>query len=327
MSLTFTDSGDAELTATLHNRRAQLIDNVFQGSATLKAFRDFGGVEVTGEGGVGIVRPVIASKNSTADSFSGFDTFSISPQDNETSLNFPWASLWVHIAIAWDEATRNSGSAKLIDLVNMKMDTAEMSLTDEFNIQLTQAQPASGSKDLIGLAELLDPVPTANPARGTDVLGGIDQSAQAWVRNTTDDTGDAFALADLQAVYDNASDGMDPVNLILCSQGGYETYEQSQVDQIRYSSGPSVDAGASDLLYKKSPMRWDPMIPSSLGSAAETFYGINTKYHKICFHEMGQFAVQPFRFAMNGAYKVAQILVMCQMIHTNRRRGFFYSAS
>lgn len=325
MPLTFDGSGDAELTATLHNRRAEIIDNVFQGSASLKAFNDFGGVEVTGDGGIGIVRPVIATKNGTADSFSGFDTYSITPQDNETSVNFPWASLWVHIALAWDEETRNSGTAKLIDLVNMKADTAMLSLRDEFNIQLTQAQPASGSKDMIGLAELLDVVPTANPPRGTDSLGGIDQSAQAWVRNQADDATGGFTVAELRAIYNTASDGMDPVSFLLANQTGYEAYEADQIDQIRYGSGPAIDAGATDLLFKKSPARWDPMIPDSLGSSANTWYGINTKYHKIYFHEKGQFEIQPFVWAQNGAFKVAKILVMSQMIHTNRRRGFVYT--
>lgn len=321
-TFTFDQGGDAEMTATLFNRRADIIDNVFKGSATLKAFKDFGGIDLQ-DGGQGIVQPVIASRNNTGESFSGFDTFSVSPQDNETSLKFPWSSVRVHVAVAWDEKKRNKGKNQLINLVNMKTDTAMMSLKDLINTQLSQAQPGSSSKDVTSLTEILDSVPSAAPPRGTDVIGGIDPASAAWWRNPTNVSGAAFDLTALRTVFHSASDGSDPVTFMLTNQGGYEAYEDSQVGQIRYSSGPSIDAGASDLLFKKTPIRWDANF-TQVGSE-DPWYGINTKYHKICFHPDAQFVTTPFVPAMNGTYEVAQILVMMQQTINNRRRGFFYS--
>ncbi len=330
MPLTFDAAGDAELSATLHNRRPQIIDNILDGTAYLNALRTYGGIEVDTTGGVGIVRGLRFEKNNSTGSFSGTDTFTVAEQNSETSANWPWSNLWVHITIPWDEETRNSGMAQLINLVNMKIDGAEESLRDTLNLQLMQTQPpntAPGLKDMITLTEIIDAIPTGNPPRGTVPLGGIDQSdsANAWVRNLADVSGGAFSMADLRTIYNQASDGHDKVTFILCSRGAYEDYENDQVDQIRYGSGPTIDAGADELLFKKTPMMWDPNV--FVPADSQVFYGINTKYHKLLFHAKGQFATSDFIEADNGAYKVAKILIMANQFCTNRRRQFVYTTT
>jgi hypothetical protein len=305
---------------TLHNRRAQIIDNIFTGTAFLNMMRARGGVEIEPTGGVGIVRGVRFAKNSTAASFSGFDTFVISPQDNETSLNYPWSSLWVHVSIAWDEERRNSGQARLINLVNQKIDDAEMALRDELNIQLLQDQPAAGSKDLNGIEELIDETPAGDPTRGTAPLGGISGAAAAWWRPQADVSGAAFGVGAMNTMYNDASDGSDFPTFVLSTQASYEAYEADQVDQIRYGAADALDASFSSLLFKQVPLVWDPSV-----TLANSMYFINTNYTKLVIHEEGQFVTSDFIEPDNGASKTAKILLMAQLITTNRRRNGVYT--
>ena len=67
MSLTYSVP-DAELSATLHNRRGEVVDNIFTGTAFMNAMREKGGVR-NADGGKRLDTPVQMAKNSTAGSF------------------------------------------------------------------------------------------------------------------------------------------------------------------------------------------------------------------------------------------------------------------
>lgn len=71
MPLTFSVP-DTELSLTLHNRRAQVVDNIFRGTPFLMAMSRMGGVD-TVDGGLEMVRALRMSKNTTAGSFRDFD--------------------------------------------------------------------------------------------------------------------------------------------------------------------------------------------------------------------------------------------------------------
>ena len=71
MALTFSVP-DTELTATLHNRRAEVVDNIFRGTPYLMAMSTHGGV-TTEDGGLAIVQPVRMAKNTARGCFRGYD--------------------------------------------------------------------------------------------------------------------------------------------------------------------------------------------------------------------------------------------------------------
>lgn len=317
-----TTGGDTELSLTLHNRRPELIDNIFTGTAFLNMMRARGGVEVDSTGGIGLVRALRFEKNDTADSFSGFDSFMLEVQDNETSAVFPWASLWAHVRIAWDEERRNSGQARMINLVNTKIDDAEMALRDELNIQLLQAPPGSGNKDLTTIRELIDSDNTfAEPARG-DSIGGIPQNpaSEAWWRNQIiDDNGNSMTVAQMNTMHNDVSDGSDTASFILGDQTSYELYEATQITNIRYAPADILDASFTALMFKQVPITWDPSV-----TTVNSLSWINTNYTKLVIHSEGQFVTSDFIEPDDGASKTAKILLMAQLICTNRRRNGIY---
>jgi len=310
MALTFSVP-DTELSLNLHNRRDEVIDQVFQGTPFFRAMSSHGGIRME-SGGQEITTPLRMSKNSTVGSFSGFDILDTTPQDNETSMRLPWSFDAATVSIAWTETLKNAGRGKLIDVVKQKTDDAMMALRDKLNVQLLQAQPAAGSKDPISITEVIDEDPTADPAR-TASIGSIG-NANTWWRNKYT-TGGAFTVADMNAMYNDVSDGHDFPTFLLTSSTVYEYYENSLTGLIRYGDSRSGDQGFTNLLYKNVPIYWDPQIGNT-----DEIYFLNTKYFQLVIHSDGDFVTTDFVEPENQAAKVAKILWAGNLEANNRRR-------
>lgn len=310
MPLTFSVP-DTELSLTLEHRRAEVVDNIFEKSVFLNAMRERGGV-MTVDGGRQYVQPLLFSKSTAVGSFSGYDILSTTPQANETSAVYDWAAYYATISIAWDEAKKNQGRAQLINLTNQKMDDAGMSIRDALNIDLMQAQPSSGSKDVNSLTEIIDEAPTADPAR-TASIGSIGNSNTWWRNQAT--SGGSFTVSDMNTVWNNCSQGSENPDFMLTGQTNFEYYENSQVGQIRYGDTRSMDAGFQNLIYKGSPMFFEPNIGNT-----DEIYFINTQYLKLVIMAGADFTIEPFVTPDNQAAKVAKILWMGQLVSSNRRR-------
>jgi len=295
MALTFSVP-DTELSLTLHNRRAEVIDNIFQGTPFLFAMSRFGGTR-TVDGGSEMVTPVRMSKNSTAGSFQNYDILDTTPQNNETSVRYEPTGEYATISISWMENQKNEGKGRLINLLNQKIDDAMDSLKDKLNIHLLQAQPSAGSKDPNSITEIIDEAPTADPAR-TGAIGNIG-NANTWWRNQATDGG-AFAIADMNTMFNDVSDGSDFPTFLMTGQTPYEHYENSQVGLQRYQDSRVADAGFPTLQYKNVPILWDPQIGNT-----DEMYFINTKYFKLETYMGGDFVTTDFVEPDNQAAKVA----------------------
>ena len=302
---------DAELSATLHNRRSGVIDNIFTGTPFLNAMREKGGVK-TEDGGKRLDTPVQMAKNSTAGSFGKYDVLATTPQNNETTASYPWASEYATVSISFQEEKENQGRHAVYSLLNQKIDDAQNTLRDLCNIHFLQAQPSAGSKDPVSITELIDEAPGADPAR-TDSIGLIG-NANTWWRNIATDGG-AFTVADMNTMFNDVSDGHDFPTFLFTGQTPFEYYENSLTGQIRYSDTRMADAGFQNLLYKNAPLIWD----SQIGNTDEIYF-INTDYLKITIHSSADFITTDFVEPANQAAKTAKILVMIQMESNNRRR-------
>jgi hypothetical protein len=310
MALTFSVP-DSELSATLHNRRSELVDNIFQGTPFLAAMSRLGGTK-TEDGGLELVTPLQYAKSSAAGSFTDYDVLDTTPQDNWTSARFPWAGEYATVSISWMEEKRNSGRGRLMNLLNGKIDEAMMTMRDNLNVGLTGAQATAGGKKMNSITELIDVAPSADPAR-TTAIGSIG-NANTWWRNQQL-TGGAFTVADMNTFYNTCSDGADPPTFLFSGQNVFEYYENSQVGQIRYQDSRMADAGFQTLQFKAVPMLWDPQI-----SVTDALYFINTKYMKLVTHSDGDFITTDFVEPDNQMAKVAKMAWMGQLECSNRRR-------
>jgi hypothetical protein len=312
MALTFSVP-DTELSLTLHNRRNQVIDNIFQGAPFLNALSMTGGTRMEA-GGLELVTPLLFSKNTTAGSFLDFDVLDTTPQDNETSARYPWAGLYATISISWMEDKRNSGPGQLINLVNQKTTDAMMSIRDQLNLQLIATQPSAASKDVGSVTEIIDNAPGTQPPRAANI-GNINQADNSFWRPVFT-TGGAFTVADMNTMFNDVSQGVEPPHLIATNDTQYERYENALVGQVRFASTQSGDLGFMNLLFKQTPVMFDPRM-----GVTDEMYFINTDYTKLVTHTEGDFITTDFVEPDNQAAKTAKILWMGQLECTNRRRN------
>jgi hypothetical protein len=310
MALTFSVP-DAELTATLANRRPEVVDNIFKGTPLLFAASRLGGTQPV-DGGLGLVKNLMYAKSTAGGAFSDYDLLDTSPQNLETGAKFDDASYYETVSISFQEEKRNQGRHAVFSLWNQKIDDATMTLKDRVGAALTATQPAAGSKALVSLTELVDEAPSADPPR-TAAIGGIGNSNTWWRNQAT--SGGAFSVADMTAMYNDVSDGSDFPSLLVTSSTVWEYYHNSQVGQIRYQDTRIADAGFPTLQFMNVPIVWEPQI----GNTDEIYY-INFKYYKFETFDGADFAATEVVKPDNQAARVGQYLWMGQATCSNRRR-------
>lgn len=305
------------LSTTLKKYRKTLVDNIHKSNAVLTQLKDNGGYR-TEDGGERIVEPLMYGKNSTAKSYDGYEALDTTPQTGIDSAEFNWKQNSVSISISGKELRQNSGSSRIINLLESKITQAEMSLKEEISRQLFTDGTGNGAKDITGLAAMV-------AASGT--YGGVNSSTYTWWRASVDSTSTANTLALMRTAYNNASvGGRDTPTLIVTSQTLFEAYEASFTN-VAISGGGShfstpsegrkklADGGFQTLEFKGVPIVWDEQCP------AGSMYFLNAKHMKIVAHKDADFETTDFVKPENQDAKVAQIIWMGNLT-CNRRKSF-----
>jgi hypothetical protein len=131
----------------------------------------------------------------------------------------------------------------------------------------------------------------------------------------TGGTGDYDMVAGKRAmrtVYNSVSIGSDQPQVIIGTQALYEQYEDSLVDQIRYTNTEMADAGFMNLMFKGCPITYDADAP------ANTLDFLNFRYLRVVGHSDTWFKNTPFVRPNNRDARTAQILCYGQFATMKR---------
>lgn len=77
-------------------------------------------------------QPIKVSKNTTGQSFSGFDTFSTSATNNRQNLAYNPNFYQITVALPLDELSVNANDVKVIDLAAVEMAGASQDMADRY---------------------------------------------------------------------------------------------------------------------------------------------------------------------------------------------------
>jgi hypothetical protein len=304
---------DALLTTTLANYRETLIDNIFNDYPGLSYIngtlgRALGGsVKEVKDGGESIIEHILYELNSTVDSYSGYETLDVSPQEGMTLARYTWKQYSVAISISGLEERSNMGEAAMINLLKGKTMQAEMTLRDRMNRDLYSDGTGNGSKNLTGLDIIVD---------STGTVGGLNQSTYSWWASTETASGSfaAQGLNDMMTTYLGISDGNDNADIILSPQNVWQFHWKALQPQERYSNTMAADAGFTNITFMGVPHVWDRDCTSG------TAYFLNSRYLKFCVHRDADFSTSEFIRPQNQDARTAQILFQGNLITNNRRR-------
>lgn len=283
------------------------------------------------DGGEKIFCPLMYNRNSTVQSYSGYDTLDITPTDPFTAAEYDWASIAGSVNMDNERLDKNRGDAqKLFDLMKGMVDNLKVSMQEKVNDMLLGPKGA-GSKDPLGLMDIIKDDPTTNPASGN--LGGIDAALNAFWRNQTKNLGAAAfgtdqtgaGQAGLRKLIRDCTFGVDKPNLIVAGETAFEALENSMLNQIRYADDKSrkmATAGFETLMFKGTPVVMEKRVTSlrsDAGLSGDAFYAINTKYLKLWGMKHRWFEPSGVKEPVNQDSQVQHIITRCQFVTDNRR--------
>jgi hypothetical protein len=303
---------DALLSTTIANYRKQLADNLSK-SFLLMYWLTTKGRKLYEDGGESIIVPLMYGKNQTVRSYDGYEVLDTTPQEGITAAKFPWKQVAGSISISRKEERQNSGEQRIVKLLDSKVKQAEISMRDELNRMLHADGTGNNSKDLFGLALLVE----VGGSWGT--AGGIDRSdaLNAWWRNQYIGSVGAFATLGppaMRTLYNNCSRGNEHPDIIIMAQAAFEAYETSLVINQRFTDSRVADGSFEMLKFKGAVCGYDEQAD------AATILMLNSAYLGFTCDTQTDLITTEFVRPENQDAKVAQILLMANLVASNCAR-------
>lgn len=338
------DSYDALLTTTLRNHNKTLVDNISKTNALLfflmnKSDNGYKAVE----GGLGERAQIgVLYGLATADSYKGYDVLNTNPIDGVTSAFYDWAQMSVPISINRLEERQNSGENRIINLLETKVEQAEMGIKEFFNRAMLQGNginvaaqignayvsPNNSSVFIDSLAKQVDITPA------TGVVGSIDPANATWWRNQISDfsspavTTFAGLMKRLENFKNNCSKGPGGApDLYLADQATYELIAAALRSQNRFVDYKMADIPFDNYQLFGHPVTWDEYMPNFGGATtvqsttAGTLVALNTKFWQVQYDPETNFRQTGFDRPINQDAKVAFIQWYGAMLMKNRRKN------
>lgn len=299
---------DALLSSTLASYRKKYADNVFTRIPLFMWFKKK--ARIAENGGANLVVPLMYGKNSTAGSYSGYGIIDTTPQEGLTASNALWCQEAASISISGlEERVQNVGDKAIIKLLETKIKQAEMSMSDQMDIQLWASAKVKATD--------LQPLPTIVDT--TSTIQDVSRSSNSWWQAQVVASGSfaARGLADMRNLYNtimNQSLDNSAVDFTISAQSPYEFYEATLQPQQRFSDPDMANAGFENLRYKASAFTFSTNCPSG------NLFMLRSENLKLAYSKGTNFITTPFIKPENQDAKVAQILWAGQLVTDNSRK-------
>lgn len=166
---------DEITTMTLRNRSKKLADNVSQNTALLMRLKEKGKVKPV-SGGRTIMQEIAYAENGTYKRYSGYENLDIAPSDVFTSAEFSLKQAAVAVMMSGLEELQNSGDEAVIDLLESRIENAEITMKNNISNDIYSDGTADGGRQIGGLQLLVADA-------GTGTVGGINSSTWSFWQN------------------------------------------------------------------------------------------------------------------------------------------------
>ena len=264
------------LTLAIEARSRKLADNLSNNNALLMRLREKG-MRKTVDGGTSILQEVMFDGNQTFTRFSGYEAVNITPSTVADAAQYDFKEAAVAITVSEREKRMNAGRAKMIDLLDTRVEAAEKTMTNHLSGDVYSDGTADAGKQVDGLGTLI----TASPATGT--TGGISRASYEWWRNQTITGITATNIQDkLMEMWTKTCRGTDKVDLIVLGNTLYQNFWKSLSVNQRFSDGEEAMAGFKSLKFVTADVVLDGGVyqlgAGGSGAGDTVGYGINSDY-------------------------------------------------
>jgi hypothetical protein len=311
------------VSTTMRNVATDVTDNVSKHNALLRKLKSKGKVVNDGDGGYEIQVPLEYAENSTYQRYAGADTLNVNGSDVVTSAKYDWKQVALHVVSTGAEIRKNSGKARMINLVKTKKANVLKSAANNFSIDLYS--DGALSEQIGGLANIIQ-------SNGQGTVGGLDSATFTWWRNKFREIASSNAytkdtiLGEFNALWLALTRGADSPDLIVLSHDFWSIFEASQQQYQRYMNEKEANAGFISLKYKTADVIFDDN--TNFSTTAEKGYFLNTDYLYVKQHKDAQWSEDDAKRPTNQDVVVIPYYWMGNLVCSNRSlQGVLLDAS
>ena len=217
--------------------------------------------------------PIKVSKNTTGQSFRGFDTFSVSATDNRQFLEFSPRFYQITCALPGDELSVADTEDKVLDLMKLTIQSDTEDMADDLGTIFYADGTGNSSKDPSGLNEIVD------DGTNTAAYGGLTRATYSpFLNSTVTASGGTLTLALIDTLWTNVTSGTQKPTVGYVTEAVYNFYGQLLRPQERINKdagtikGIQGGAGFTGLGYMGVPILADEK------ATAQRLFFLNENY-------------------------------------------------
>lgn len=206
--------------------------------------------------------PVKVSKNSTGQSFRGYDTFSVAATDNRQFMEFTPSFYQITCSLPGDEVSVADTDSKLLDLVKLTIQSDTEDMADDLGTLFYADGTGNGGKDPLGLAALVDDGNTVS------TIGGLSRSTYPTLAGVVTASSGTLTLAKVDTLWIGVTSGAQKPTAIYTTEAVFNFYGQLLRPQERINKdvgtmkGLSGGTGFTALSYNGKPVLMDEKCTS-----------------------------------------------------------------
>lgn len=202
--------------------------------------------------------PVKVGKNTTGQSFRGFDTFSVSATDNRQFLEFTPSFYQITVALPGDELSVADTEDKVLDMMKLSIQSDTEDMADDLGTIFYADGTGNTSKDPLGLAALVD------DGNAVSTIGGLSRSTYATLASTVTASSGTLTLAKVDTLWNAVTSGAQKPTAIYVTEAVFAFYgqllrpqERINKDAARIKGGLFGTTGFTALDYNGKPVIMD----------------------------------------------------------------------
>ena len=201
--------------------------------------------------------PIKVSKNTTGQSFRGFDTFSVAATDNRQFMEFTPSFYQITCALPGDELSVADTEDKVLDLMKLTIQSDTEDMADDLGTIFYSDGTGNGSKDPLGLAALVD------DGNSVASIGGLARATYTTLASTVTASSGTLTLAKVDTLWAAVTSGTQKPTAIYTTETVFNLYGQLLRPQERIVKDASTmkgltgGTGFSALEYNAKPILMD----------------------------------------------------------------------
>ena len=164
--------------------------------------------------------PIKTSKNTTGQSFRGFDTFSTSATDNRQYLEYTPSFYQITCALPGDELSVADTEDKVLDMMKLTIQSDTEDMADDLGTIFYADGTGNGSKDPLGLSAIVD------DGNSVATIGGLSRSTYATLASTVTASSGTLTLAKMDTLQAAVASGAQKPTAWYTTETVFNLYGQ-----------------------------------------------------------------------------------------------------